>query len=87
LSKKRLSGQYKVNLDTGVVSLVGSMATEHPNLERQTSLLDWGEDKVKLERWGARTPRVRVDCSGVGLTVGVYRWIGSQWELGLVVHG
>jgi hypothetical protein len=49
--KKSISGQYKVNLDTGVVSLVGSKASEQPVKEKQASLLQWGEDKVKLERW------------------------------------
>jgi hypothetical protein len=49
--KKSISGQYKVNLDTGVVSLVGSKASEQPVKEQQANLLQWGEDKVKLERW------------------------------------
>jgi hypothetical protein len=49
--KKPLTGQYKFNLDTGQVYVVGSKATEHPNLEKQASLFDWAEDRVKLERW------------------------------------
>lgn len=28
---------------------MGSKATEQPNLEKQASLLQWGEDKLKLE--------------------------------------
>lgn len=59
MKKKPISGQYKVNLDTGQslprtgygVYVVGSKATESPNLERQASLLAWAEDKVKLEQW------------------------------------
>ena len=53
--RKPISGQYKVNLDTGVVYVVGSKATERPQLERQGNLLAWGEDKVKLERWQGNT--------------------------------
>jgi hypothetical protein len=49
--KKHLTGQYKFNLDTGQVYVVGSKATEVPNLERQASLLQWGEDRAKLEWW------------------------------------
>jgi hypothetical protein len=49
--KKSLTGQYKFNLDTGQVYVVGSKATEHPNLEKQASLLDWAEARAKLERW------------------------------------
>jgi hypothetical protein len=49
--KKSLTGQYKFNLDTGQVYVVGSKATEHPNLEKQASLLDWAEAQAKLERW------------------------------------
>jgi hypothetical protein len=49
--RKPLSGQYRLNLDTGHIYIVGSQASEHPNLEKQASLLQWGEDKVKLERW------------------------------------
>jgi hypothetical protein len=49
--KKPLTGQYKFNLDTGRVSVVGSKATETPPLERQASLLEWGEDRAKLRRW------------------------------------
>jgi hypothetical protein len=49
--KKLLTGQYKFNLDTGQVYVVGSKATEHPNLEKQASLLDWAEAQAKLERW------------------------------------
>jgi hypothetical protein len=49
--KKRISGQYKVNLDTGQVYIVGSKASDRPVTEKQASLLQWGEDKVKLGRW------------------------------------
>jgi hypothetical protein len=49
--KKPLTGQYKFNLDTGQVYVVGSKATEVPSLEKQASLLQWGEDRAKLERW------------------------------------
>jgi hypothetical protein len=49
--KKPLTGQYKFNLDTGQVYVVGSKATEVPNLEKQASFLDWAEDRVKLEWW------------------------------------
>jgi hypothetical protein len=51
MKKKPLTGQYKFNLDTGQVYVVGSKATETPNLERQASLLKWGEERAKLERW------------------------------------
>ena len=57
MKKKPLTGQYKYNLDTGQVYLVGSKATEFPNLERQASLLKWGEERAKLER-GNITPRI-----------------------------
>jgi hypothetical protein len=49
--KKSVSGQFKFNPDTGEFYVVGSKATEHPSLEKQASLLQWGEDKVALERW------------------------------------
>jgi hypothetical protein len=49
--RKQLSGQYKFNLDTGKVSIVGSKASDRPVKEQQASLLQWGEDKVKLEQW------------------------------------
>ena len=49
--KKPISGQYKVNLDTGQVYVVGSKASDRPVKEQQASLLQWGEDKLKLERW------------------------------------
>jgi hypothetical protein len=55
--KKPISGQYKVNLDTGDIYVVGSKATERPNLEIQASLLQWGEGKVKLERWQSDSRR------------------------------
>jgi hypothetical protein len=51
MKKKPLTGQYKFNLATGQVYVVGSKATEHPNQEKQASLLQWGEDRAKLERW------------------------------------
>jgi hypothetical protein len=46
-----LAGQYKFNPDTGKVYLVASEATESPQLERQANLLQWGQDREKLERW------------------------------------
>jgi hypothetical protein len=46
-----LAGQYKYNPDTLRVYLVASEATESPYLERQADLLQWGEEKAKLERW------------------------------------
>jgi hypothetical protein len=49
--KNPISGQYKFNPDTGQVYVVGSKATESPSLEIQASLLEWAEDKAKLERW------------------------------------
>jgi hypothetical protein len=57
--KKSLTGQYKFNLDTGQVYVVGSKATEHPNLEKQASLLDWAEARAKLEQWQG-------NCKGEG---------------------
>jgi hypothetical protein len=49
--KKPRTGQYRINLDTGKVYVVGSKATETPNLEKQASLLQWGEDVFKLRLW------------------------------------
>ena len=49
--KKPLTGQYKFNLDTSQVRVVGSKATEHPNLEKLASSLDWAEARAKLEQW------------------------------------
>jgi hypothetical protein len=49
--RKPVSGQYKVNLDTGQVYIVGSKASDKPVKEQQASLLDWGEDREKLDRW------------------------------------
>jgi hypothetical protein len=51
MSKRPLSGQYKVNLDSGQVHMVGSKASDKPVKEQQASLLQWGEDVKKLERW------------------------------------
>jgi hypothetical protein len=51
MMKKLISGQYKVNLDTGDAHVVGSKASDKPVKEQQASLIDWGEDRVKLERW------------------------------------
>ena len=53
MKKKSISGQYKVNLDTGQVSIVGSKASDKPVKEQQASLLDWATDREKLERWQA----------------------------------
>jgi hypothetical protein len=41
--KKPISGQYKLNLDTGRVYVVGSKASDRPVKEQQASLLQWGE--------------------------------------------
>jgi hypothetical protein len=60
LSKKRLSGQYKVNLDTGQVYMVGSRTSDKPVKEQQASLLQWGEDMENLERW-ERNARIEDD--------------------------
>jgi hypothetical protein len=49
--KKSISGQFKFNLDSGQVHMVGSKASDKPVKEQQASLLQWGEDKVKLEQW------------------------------------
>jgi hypothetical protein len=49
--KKPISGQYKVNLDSGQVYIVGSKASDKPVKEQQASLLQRAEDKVTLERW------------------------------------
>jgi hypothetical protein len=49
--RKPVTGQYKVNLDTGQVYIVGSKASDKPVKEQQASLLDWGEDREKLDRW------------------------------------
>jgi hypothetical protein len=49
--RKPISGQFKVNLDTGQVSIVGSKASDRPVKEQQASVLQWGEDREKLERW------------------------------------
>jgi hypothetical protein len=49
--RKPLSGQYRVNLDTGHVYIVGSKASDKPAKSQQASLLQWAEDKLKLEQW------------------------------------
>ena len=49
--RKPVSGQYKVNLDTGQVYIVGSKVSDKPVKEQQASLLQWGEDMVKLKQW------------------------------------
>ena len=51
LSRKRLNGQHKLNLDTGQVFIVGSKDSEKPVKEKQASLLQRAKDKVKLEQW------------------------------------
>jgi hypothetical protein len=53
--RKPLNGQDKLNLDTSHVYIVGSKASDKPVKEQQASLLQWGEDKVKLEQWGRDT--------------------------------
>ncbi len=45
------TGQYKWNSETGRISVVGSKATERPNLEKQGDLFDWAEAQSKLLRW------------------------------------
>jgi hypothetical protein len=49
--KEPLNGQYKLNLDTGHIYSVGSAASDRPVKEQQASLLQWGEDREKLEKW------------------------------------
>jgi hypothetical protein len=75
--KETINGQYKINLDTGDIYVVGSQATERPNLEKQASLLDWAEDRVKLEQWGG-IPDEEVDMSlrEVFLYVGTWAVLG-----------
>jgi hypothetical protein len=51
MAGKQLTGQYRWNIDTGESHIVGSKATETPNLERQGNLLDWAEDIKRLEEW------------------------------------
>jgi hypothetical protein len=60
MKKRPLTGQYKYNLDTGQVYVVGSKATEFPNLERQANLLKWGK-KEQSSRGGNITPRIGAD--------------------------
>jgi hypothetical protein len=55
--RKPISGQFKVNLDTGQVSIVGSKASDKPVKELQASLLQWDEDMVRLEEWKADSRR------------------------------
>jgi hypothetical protein len=71
MKKKPLTGQYKYNLDTGQVYVVGSKATETPNLERQASLLKWGEERAKLERW-QHNSKERERLKGKGYVLSVY---------------
>ena len=58
-----MSGQYKWNPDTGDFSVVGSKATERPDLEKQGSLMGWADETAKLAKWqewaakGGRGPR------------------------------
>jgi hypothetical protein len=49
--KKPLIGQYKVNLDTGHIYIMGGRASDRRVKEQQSSFLEWVEDMVKLERW------------------------------------
>jgi hypothetical protein len=49
--RKPVTDQYKVNLDSGQVYMVGSKASDKPVKEQQASLLDWGEDRERLEQW------------------------------------
>ena len=51
MSESRLTSQYKWNMDTGSTATVGSKATERPVREKQASLLCWGEEIGRLERW------------------------------------
>lgn len=49
-------GQFKFggfinDPDDITVSVVGSKQTEQPQMEKQGSLLDWGEDVERLEAW------------------------------------
>ena len=45
------SGQHKWNMATGASHVVGSPATERPNLERQADLIDNLADSERLLRW------------------------------------
>jgi hypothetical protein len=49
--RKPLSGQYKLDMYTGHISVVGSKASDRPVKEQQASLLQWGADMMKLKRW------------------------------------
>ena len=51
MSKSTLTSQYKWNMNTGASYTVGSKATERPVREKQASLLCWGEEIGRLERW------------------------------------
>jgi hypothetical protein len=47
-----LTGQFKWNPSTGSVNVVGSKATERPQMEKQGNLLAWRDDQERLESWG-----------------------------------
>ena len=53
MRESTLTSQYKWTMDTGVTTTAGSKATERPVREKQGSLLCWGEDMGRLERWTA----------------------------------
>lgn len=48
--KKPLTGQFRFGVD-GKITDVPSKASDRPVKESQASLLQWGEDREKLERW------------------------------------
>ena len=50
------SGQHKWNMATGASHVVGSPATERPNLERQADLIDNLADSDRLARWNGQAP-------------------------------
>ncbi len=49
------NGQYKWNIATGASHVVGSPATERPNLERQGDLLQHMTDVEKLASWNGQS--------------------------------
>ena len=55
MDRKPLPAQMKWNPDTGQVHMVGSKASDKPVREQQASLLQWSEDKARLERWESQS--------------------------------
>ena len=50
-----MTGQHKWNMETGDSYVVGSKATERPQLERQGNLLDHADELDKLRQWVGET--------------------------------